>query len=153
MVAAGTPSSVCLLFLRTEAEISYSEFSFEEQHLPDSDLQFFLNEKRYVAVISFVGSVKVSDFPQLSKCLEVVQSLRVRFLVFNCAGITLFEPDMEPALVKLQAAARDGGRQIFLCGLSPDLKKRFEGSGIVRGYELVPSLVEALQKIVGGAVK
>lgn len=110
--------------------------------------QFFVNEKRHISVISFVGRIGPADLMELNRCVEAIAFLRGKFLVFNLTGVTAMDEQFDPAFVKLQAVAREGERQLFVCGLNADLKKRFSASGIIRTYELADSLVEALQKIV-----
>lgn len=109
--------------------------------------QFFVNEKRHVSVISFVGRIGPTDLAEINRCVEAIAFLRGKFLVFNLAGVTAMDEQFDPAFVRLQSVAREGGRQLFVCGLTADLKKRFSASGIIRTYEVVDTLVEALQKI------
>jgi hypothetical protein len=115
--------------------------------------QFFLNQKQHIAVISFLGSAGRDAVSQISRCNEVILSLDCRYIVLNFAGMSGSEPELDPAWVRLQVNIRESGKELLICGINPELKKRFTEFGIIRSYENVESLVEALQKIVSGAGK
>jgi len=110
--------------------------------------EYFINQKRNVAVISFVGKADRSHIDHFAKCYDQVGALPCRFVVFNFTGVTGIAAELDPALVRLQVLVREAGREVSVCGLSSELKKRLTDSGIIRSYETYSSLVEALQKIV-----
>jgi hypothetical protein len=119
----------------------------------DGRFQYFLNQKKNIAVISFVGHAERSDVELWQKVIDVAQSVPCKFVVLNFVGVVEIEESLNPAIVRLQSAIRDSFREVLICGLHPGLYKRYNEKGMLRSYEVFPSLVEALQKIVAGGVK
>lgn len=121
--------------------------------MADGSFHYFLNQKKHVAVVSFLGNCDVPALAQLNACQEAIHGLVCEHIVLNFAGVPEISVELDPVLVRLQGNIRDSGKSLVICGLAPKLRKRLESSGIIRSFEVTASLVEALQKIVSVAVK
>lgn len=119
--------------------------------MSEENFQFFLNQKKHIAVVSFLGKCTVGSIPQFKKCQESIGALVCKHIVLNFAGVTQIAEELDPVLVRLQVNIRERDKELIVCGFSSDLKKRLIDSGIIRTYETTNTLVEALQKIVAAS--
>lgn len=121
--------------------------------LPEDEFSYFLNAKKHILVVSFVGILKKSNLELFNKCQSEVLDSKSQTVIFNLAGLKDLANEMFPALSNLQLSIRDQHRKILVCGLNTTLRAPLQERGVIRNPEIVSTIVEALQKIINPEAK
>jgi len=110
--------------------------------------QYFLNRRRSLIVVSWVGDLMVLDSEQLKVCLTEVKAANPKFVILNLHGFTGYDPLLAGELVGFQQAIRDTGSWLVLCGLEWKLREQLASKGLVVEGEILPTLKDALQYVL-----
>ncbi len=113
-----------------------------------SKFHYFLNNKKHVLVVSFIGIGSGKDVDTFIKCQRETTQSTAKFVILNLSGLEDLAPEAFVFLVKLQSSIRDKGKHLYVCGLNRDLRINLVNRGVVREIEMTTGLFEALQKII-----
>lgn len=119
----------------------------------EENFSYFINSKKHILVVTFKGKAKRADASIFTDCLKEVASSTAEKIIFNLAGVQDISNDAFPYFSNMQLSLRDKNKSILVCGIATSLKSALIERGVIRTNEIVPSLVEALQKIVTPEVK
>jgi anti-anti-sigma regulatory factor len=126
----------------------YLRALLKRQQLEESSLQYFVNRKDSVTVVTISGSMSEDVSDVLSAILAEISGNPSKYIVLNFAGLSEFSNVQRANLVTFQKGIRDQGCSIVICHLKDDLKKRFLDGGIMRQGEIVKDLISALQFVL-----
>ncbi len=84
--------------------------------LPNS-FTYFINQRRALVVVSWVGELRVLDSDSLKSCLNEALASPAKFVILNLHGFTGYDAVLAGELVAFQQAIRDTRAWLMLCGL------------------------------------
>lgn len=114
---------------------------------------YFLNARRTLTVISWVGDLSVSNAPLLKKCMEEVVAARSKYVILNLHGLTDYDPVLAGDIVNFQQRVRNMQAWLLICGLQTRLRERMAAKGLVVESEIVDNLQAALQYLIEVGLK
>lgn len=109
---------------------------------------YFFNSKKHILVVSFTGIAKKADLECFQHCSSEILKTQATNIIINLAGVKDFSNDVFLAFGQMQKTARENGKNIFICAISTPLRLALLERGIIRAPEIMPSLIEVLQKII-----
>jgi DNA-binding NtrC family response regulator len=113
-----------------------------------TSFKYFVNQRRSLLVVSWVGELRVTDADCLQKCREEVAAVTEKFVILNLHGFTGYDPVLAADLVSFQQAIRDTGAWLVLCGLEWSVREQLATKGLVVEGEILPALKDALQYVL-----
>lgn len=116
--------------------------------LPEDEFRYFINAKKHILVVSYLGILKKSGSELFSNCQKEILDSKSDSVIFNLTGLKDLANDMFPVFSNLQLSIRDQNRNIIVCGLNTNLRAPLQERGVIRNSEVVSTLIEALQKII-----
>lgn len=113
-----------------------------------TSFKYFMNQRRSLVVVSWVGELRVLDSDQLKRCLEEVKATAPKFVILNLHGFTGYDTVLAGELVSFQQAIRDTSAWLVLCGLEWSVREQLASKGLVVEGEILPALKDALQYVL-----
>jgi anti-anti-sigma factor len=111
-------------------------------------LQYFLSEKKGIAVVSFAGKLSRENEPVLQQCAAELIEKRPKFVILYLRDLgSRMDIAALPAFARLQKAVRELPAEMKVCSPHPELRALLEEKGLLRPNELCNNLVEALQAL------
>jgi hypothetical protein len=110
-------------------------------------LNYFINRKETICVVSLIGAIHGGEEAVLQKCLEEVTGAPPMYLVLNMGGVSSFELEMGRPFTIFQQNFRAKSR-VFACNFDPKVLSILKENGLVRENETVADLMSALQQIL-----
>ncbi len=111
------------------------------------DFSFFLNSKRAIVVITFVGELRASCSIPLKECVSQISEIKAaQFVVLNFLSVrSITEDSIEPLSQAISILRAN--YNFFTCGISKLSERLLVEHGIFRENENFPDLLAALQAI------
>src|SRR3989338_8710985 len=101
-------------------------------------LQYFINKKETVIVVSMEGSLSERESPILNKCLDEIIVTGIKHVLLNMSGLTDVDPSAIRSMIIFQQALRTKSLEIKLCALKHEHKVLLDNAGAIRNHELFP---------------
>jgi len=120
--------------------------------LPNS-FSYFINQRRSLLVVSWVGELRVMDAEVLKKCLQETLKSPPKFVILNLNGFTGYDTVLAGELVAFQQAIRDSRAWLILCGLDWSVREQMATKGLLVEGEVLPALKDALQYVLETGMK
>ena len=114
---------------------------------------YFLNVRRTLTVVSWMGDLGATHGPLLKKCVEEVVAARSKYVILNLHGFTDYDPVLAGDIVNFQQRIRNGQAWLLVCGLQIRLREQMASKGLVVESEMVDNLQAALQYLVEVGLK
>jgi hypothetical protein len=114
----------------------------------EPEFSYFLNQKKTILVVSFLGHLASANTKVLERCMGEIKVAKCHYVVMNFKALQGLAEDQVPNLVIFQQNIRDLPAELILCELSATVKRVLENAGSIRSYEVKPTLIFALQHIV-----
>lgn len=110
--------------------------------------RYFLNARRSLVVVSWIGELRMADADTVKRCLEEVLGTHPKYVIFNLHGFTGYDTVLAGEIVKFQETIRGQNAWLVLCGLEWNMREQMAGRGLVVEGEIHPSLKDALQYVL-----
>lgn len=110
--------------------------------------RYFLNARRALVVVSWVGELRVIDSAAVKRCLEEVLKANPKYVIFNLHGFTGYDTVLAGEIVNFQEEVRAKNAWLVLCGLEWTMREQMASKGLVVEGEIHPSLKDALQYVL-----
>ncbi|MGZ3650539.1 MAG: response regulator transcription factor [Bdellovibrionota bacterium] len=114
---------------------------------------YFLNVRRTLTVVSWMGELSVTQASMLKKCTDEVVAARSKFVILNLHGFTGYDPLLAADIVNFQSKVRNTQAWMLLCGMETRLREKMASKGLVVESEIVDNLQAALQYLVEVGLK
>jgi len=115
-----------------------------------SSFTYFINQRRTLVVVSWVGELRTLDSDALKLCLKETNKTPLKYVVLNLHGFTGYDTVLAGEIVGFQQTIRDRGAWLILCGLDWALQEKMATKGLVVEGEILPNLKDALQYWTAG---
>jgi len=110
-----------------------------------NNLQYSINEKNHMLVVTFTGELSSSCLDQLESCRkEILSKKGIKNVVLYFQQVPTVSTDVIPFLTLLQRNIRAKPSEIRLCGLKPVIREKLLKTGVIRGLEIAEDLKSAL---------
>lgn len=111
-------------------------------------IEYFLNKKSEICVVSLSGKLDASDAAVLEQCMvSLSEAGKFRYIVVSMAGIQGCGQDAGRHFTKFQRAIREKGN-LLICQLQAGVERDLKARGLLRDDEVERDLISALTKIV-----
>ena len=109
---------------------------------------YFLNERRALLVVSWVGELEANDSEAIEKCSQEVKKSPCKYVIVNLQGVTGYDPVLAGPIVKFQDAIRNKPSFLVLTELSKDLREKLATKGLIREGDIMNTIKDALQLVL-----
>jgi DNA-binding response OmpR family regulator len=109
---------------------------------------YFLNVRRTLTVVSWMGDLAAPNAPILKKCGDEVMAAHSKYVVLNLHGLTNYDPILAGEIVNFQQRVRNQQAWLLICGMQTRLRERMASKGLVVESEIVENLQAALQYLM-----
>ena len=109
---------------------------------------YFLNVRRTLTVVSWMGDLAAPHSPVLKKCADEVMQARSKYVILNLHGLTDYDPVLAGDIVNFQQRIRNMQAWLLICGMQTRLRERMASKGLVVESEIVDNLQAALQYLM-----
>lgn len=111
-------------------------------------IEYFLNKKSAVCVLSLKGGLEEGDAAALEECAAAVSVAgEFRYVIVSMAGVQSCAPDADRGFTMLLRGLRERAT-IFVCQMKSEVERDLKARGLLREEELMPDLISALTKII-----
>ena len=121
--------------------------------MAEHKLEFFLNKKKHIVVISFLGIAEGDSAETLYQCQTELIALEAKYVIFNMAGVIDITRAAYQGFVLLQTSVRDQSKKLITCAFTRELKATLIEDGVIRPGEIEDTLMGALQRVVNEGEK
>ena len=110
--------------------------------------RYFLNIRRSLVVVSWVGELRVADSATVKRCQNEILAASPKYVIFNLHGFLGYDAVLAGEIVKFQESIRTSNAWLVLCGLEWNMREQMAGRGLVVEGEIHPTLKDALQYVL-----
>jgi anti-anti-sigma factor len=110
-------------------------------------LNYFINRKNAICVLTLKGSVANDSEGAFSACVEEAVKTPTKYFVLNLSGVAGFDSSGLRHFALFQQKLRQSAT-LILCEIPGDISNQLKTNGVVRDSEIQADLMAALQFVL-----